>query len=431
MNLQKYLGFLLIGFTTCQLAFGQDTLQLNRQQCEALFLKENLLLIAEKLNINQAEATLRQARLWPNPTLTIDQVNAWATPAQLQGAEGLPPLVGRFGRNQQIGVEIEQLLLTAGKRKKMMAVEQVSVDMAGQYFEELLRNLKVEFRKDLTQLQYLQQLREVYRKQLSSVQQLVNAYRKQVEEGNLSKAEWLRLKALELEIVQEIHGLSKEMNNIQHELKVLMNLPPSSCLVLDTTGYLPEFAKIKRLAPDSLLQEATTHRPDLKIAQLEKKYFDKWHTYERAQRIPDITLKAGYDRGGNFMKDFVGFGVGIDLPVFNRNQGNIKHARIAMERAEVLGAQKALEMESGLLLANQHLQTAIAFYERLEPGFEAELDRMLNRFTKTFKDRDISQLEYLDFLEAYLNNKKNLLESSKEINLKLEELQYEVGTDIL
>lgn len=44
-------------------AFTQDTLVLSIKECEAIFLKENLLLIAEKLEISKAEAMVLQARL--------------------------------------------------------------------------------------------------------------------------------------------------------------------------------------------------------------------------------------------------------------------------------------------------------------------------------------------------------------------------------
>lgn len=95
---------------------AQDTLQLSREQAEALFLKDNLRLIAEKLNISQAEAMAMQANLWPNPSFTLDQVNFWATNAQTGGKEVIPSL-GGLPTNQQFGFGIEQIILTARKRK--------------------------------------------------------------------------------------------------------------------------------------------------------------------------------------------------------------------------------------------------------------------------------------------------------------------------
>ncbi|WHT38401.1 TolC family protein [Myroides sp. mNGS23_01] len=52
---------------------------MSKQEIETLFLEQNLDLLAKKLEISQAEAQLIQARLWPNPTFEISEVNVWRT----------------------------------------------------------------------------------------------------------------------------------------------------------------------------------------------------------------------------------------------------------------------------------------------------------------------------------------------------------------
>src|SRR5690606_1026474 len=137
--------------------------KLNKQQYEELFLKQNLLLIAEKYNIDQASALLLQAKLWPNPSISIDEVNLWSTKKPLASLDRpLPPIFGDIAKNTQCSAQIEQLIQTAGKRKKRIAVEQISVDIAIQQFEEILRNLKLDFRTNISRLQYLQHYQQVY-----------------------------------------------------------------------------------------------------------------------------------------------------------------------------------------------------------------------------------------------------------------------------
>ncbi|MBC9797613.1 TolC family protein [Sinomicrobium weinanense] len=415
-------------------AGAQDTLVLNRKQCEAILLENNLQLLAQRLKIDEAEARLLQAGLWPNPELSIDEVNLWTTGKGTNNlnyfGDGLPPLSGNSWKNQQISVELEQLVQTAGKRKKLMALEQVSVDMAGQYLEELLRNLKREFRNDLTELQYLQQYKRIYEQEASSVRQLVQAYQKQVEQGNTGKGEYIRLKALELEISGELNRIAREANAVQKELKVLMRLPADTVLVLKEDDFIPGQEKIRGLFPDHLLEAAMDNHPGLKLAQLEKTYSDRSYNYEKAMKVPDVTFKAGYDRGGNFMLDFIGFGLAVDLPVFDRNQGNIKAARIGQERARLQYEQKELEVEADVMLAYRDLMTALSFMESIDTDYGNELGKLLDSYTRNFRERNISMLEYLDFLETYLHNRNIMLESVKTVNGKLEELQYEIGKDI-
>lgn len=143
MDISKRRAIIILFLYFSLHVIAQDTLKLSRQQCEAIFLKENLLLIAEKLKVPQAEAMVLQAKLWPNPTVSLDEINLWATQKQLSVFnQELPGFNGgNFGRNQQVSFSIEQLILTAGKRKKLMALEQVNVDKSKQYFEDLLRHL--------------------------------------------------------------------------------------------------------------------------------------------------------------------------------------------------------------------------------------------------------------------------------------------------
>lgn len=432
MDIIKFgtLYFLLLLFSFP--ARAQDTLRLSREQSETRFLKENLLLMAESLQISQTEAVLMQAKLWPNPSISVDEVNLWATDRQLrvfgeelQGFNG-----GSFGKNQQISLSIEQLVLTAGKRKKLMALEQVSVDKSRQYFEDLLRHLKMEFRSQLTNLQYLQRVRDTYHGQLKSVQQLTQAYKRQVAQGSIPRGEYIRLKALELELAKNISALNEDLNEAQKELKLLMRLPASTHLELTDDGYTRDTQQLQALALEHLVSQAKEARPDYKLAELEQTYFDKLHTYERAQRVPDLTLSGGYDRGGNFMYNFVGFGVAMDLPFFNRNQGNIKAAKIGRDQAKLLFQHKDQSIESETVLAYQNLRNALHFYSQIEPDYEHSLDELLSSYTRNLTGRNISLLEYLDFMEAYLENKKIILEAGKELNDKAEELNFAIGQDI-
>ncbi len=432
--MRSFIQCIVICLMGCIQTVAQDTLVLNRKQCEAIFLENNLGLLAGRLKIDEAEARLLQAKLWPNPTLSVDEVNLWTTGKGTNNlnyfGDGLPPLSGNDWKNQQISVELEQLVRTAGKRKKMMAMEEVSVAMAAEYLEDLLRNLKREFRNNLTELQYLQMYREVYEKEASSVAKLVMAYGRQVEQGNIGKGEYIRLKALGLEIAGEINRLERESNKVQKELKVLMRLPVQISLVLDDDDFVPEIKKLKEIHPEYVLDMASGHQPELKLAKLDKTYSDKNYAYEHAMRVPDITFKAGYDRGGNFMLDFVGFGFSMDLPVFDRNQGNIKAARVGQEQAGLLLQQKELEVRSGVMLAYNDLVSAVSFLEDIDPAYGDELEALLESYTRNFRERNISMLEYLDFLETYLQNRNIILESIKTTNEKLEDLQFEIGKDI-
>ena len=416
-------------------AKAQEQLLLSRTDCEAIFLKHNIMLLAEQLEISQAEAMVLQAKLWPNPNLTIDQVNLWATQGQLDAfdTEGLPPFKSgnSFGSKQQIGVSLEQLIQTAGKRKKLIALENVSLEKSKAYFKDVLRGLKIEFRNQLTELQYLQFSKTMYEEELVSLQQLTTAYKRQVELGHISNSEYVRLKALELEISQKTNDIKSEINEAQKELNVLMRLSANTNLVVTDDGFIKDSDAFELLLLPNLFTEAKANRPDYKIVTLHETAALMQLKYEKAQRVPDLTFKVDYDRGGNFMYNFVGFGLSFDLPVFDRNKGNIKHAELEIEQSKLLSQQLELTLENEVAAVYKDLLNAITFSKSIEADYADTLNKMLNSYTQNFKEKNISILEYLDFMDAYLTNKTIILEASKEVNEKTEALNYTVGKDLI
>ena len=424
-----YIFFCIVCGTGKTLA--QDTLELSRQECEAIFLKENLLLIAEKLEVPKAEAAVQQARLWPNPNFTLDQVNLWATKGQTGGQEAVPPLFGSFGRNQQFGFEVQQLIQTARKRSKLVAVEQVNADKAALGFDELLRNLKVELRKTLTNLQYLQLREEIYFNQLASVNQLLKAYQVQADQGYIARSEVIRLKALELGINRNISEIARQHNEAQKELKLWLRLAPATLIRVKDAGFIRNIDSLRRYTVAEITEQARLSRPDLQIAALGETHARRLIDYEKAKRVPDLALKGTYDRNGNTMLNFFGFGIVMDLPLFDRNQGNIRQAQIHADQSRKLAEYKSSEVENEIALAYSNLLNALQLASKTDSAYEAALDDMLLAHTRNFTNRNMSMLEFLDFMDAYLENKQTILEARKAVNDHAEELNYCIGRDLL
>src|SRR5690606_19319077 len=124
---------------------------------------------------DEAKAKVIQARLWPNPTLSISEVNGWAN----AGSESLGRLAGNWGDHAQVAIDIEQLIQTAGKRRKLLAIEETGVRIAEQQFEVLLRSLQVELRAQLALLRCAQERLVVYDRVLAEQQRLVTGYERQ------------------------------------------------------------------------------------------------------------------------------------------------------------------------------------------------------------------------------------------------------------
>jgi len=428
--MKKYSLFILLFFNILAgYSQGQQSqsLKLSREEIEVLFLKNNLQLIAEKFNIDIADAAIAQARLWDNPTLSIEGMNLWSTKSQRDEIKDMA--TSSFVKNTEFSIELSQLILTANKRGKLIRREKVSKEIARQEFEKILRGLKAELRKSIYEIQYLQAYLNILMNQRQSVNQLVESHRKQVQQGNIAKSELLRLQSSLLDLENEINDTQLDLEEQRKTLKILLNIDPFTPIeVADDpdTGKNPD-----NIILSDLLYIADESRPDMKQYKLQTQYYQRSLDYEKSQRIPNINISASYDRYGGVWKDFVGFGVSIDLPFFNRNQGNIKAAKLSIDQSQYLSQQQHSIIRHEIATAyNSYLHT-YNFYKKMENNsLFSELDGMLDVYTKNLQYRNIGMLEYVDFMDTYKSSKQTMLTAKKNVSIQFEELQYTVGTDI-
>lgn len=430
--MKKILFFLMGIFLCMNILYGQkkEIIKLTQSEIETIFLNNSLELIAEKMNISIADAEIIQAKLWENPSFSISGVNLWSTKNQREGkSEVIPPLFGTFARNTQFSIELSQLIQTANKRGKLIAREKVSKEIAVQQFEAIMLGLKIELRKSINEIIYLQNYCKVLSMQQESLVQFTDSYKKQVLQGNIAKSELLRLQSSLLEIENEKNETLGELNEQIKTLKSLLSADP--LLEIEVIESEMNALKPESLILSQLLEQSTDNRVNVKLSKLQKQYFEKSLAYEKAQRIPDITVSANYDRLGGVWKDFIGFGISADLPLFNRNQGAIKAAQLSHEQSIYQEKQQVNQVQYEVVEAYNNYLQAYQFYKKTSAdNLLSELDRMIDTYSKNLINKNISMLEYIDFMEAYKSNKQTVLVARKKMQIQFEELQYVIGKEI-
>ena len=410
------------GFFSAQIS---DTLSIGRKEAESIFIANNLDLISQKLEISQAEARVVQAKFWPNPKLSISEVNLWRT----YDIEQQPALIRNWGKNTQISAEIEQVIQTAGKRRKNIELQKIEVDGEKYELQEVLRELKKLLRNTITEMIYNQEQQKLYQNQISSIEKLTKSYQNQLNLGNISKSEYIRLKAQEIEFKKKLISLQQNIEEQQTELKALLIIPSSSYIVISDPLEMPA-QQISELDLSKWMNIAKENRPDILLTKNKEKYAQKNLELQNALKTPDIALSLGYDRGGNIMKDFIGLGVSFDLPIFDRNKGNIQEAKLEITRSGYETRKNILKSENEIVSVFQNYIRTQQISHEIDDLYETTLDGLLTSHEKNFRLRNISMLEYMDFLDTYISNKMIILDTKKELNQYYENLQYAVGQDL-
>jgi len=389
---------------------------------EAAFLQKNYALIANKFNADRVDAEIIQEKLWQNPTLSISEVNLWKT----YNVEEQPYLFGKYGKNQQISVELEQLIETAGKRKKRVAIKELEKNSALFEYEELLRELKKELRQTYFSLARIQSEKKELQNSVDLFEQMMTQYQRQADLKNVPKADFYRLQT-------ELIGLQKDQIELENQeieyINKLRLLTQNSDLNVDEIDF-SRFNSHSKSIPFNAKQLAKEQNIALKKQENEINLAEKQLILEKAQRTPDLAFQVNYDRGGNIMRDFVGVGVSIDLPIFNTNKGNIKASEIVLNQQQI--TKNALHSELDISidrLQNQISQLDKALIQWKKLNNQEQLT-MIDNYKKHLQNKQITLLEFIDFTQAYRESQKAYLDLLENYQNTFEELNYIVGQDL-
>lgn len=391
-------------------------------QLEARFLKENYLLLAAKFEVSKAEAAVVQEKVWENPSLAVSEVNLWAN----AGSEVLSPLLGRYGKTQQISVELEQLIETAGKRKKRVAIRRLGRHLAVYEFEELVRELKKELRRHFHHLASLKHSQTQLVGMVKLFAQLEKQYQRQTQQENVSKVDYNRIHNELWSMQKDLADLEADVESSLSTLRVLTGIND-----LEIEKLLVEESFVSRtlLLPKDVTSLIADQNIGMKKQSTAIAMAKQQLELETAQKTPDVTLQLGYDRGGNIMQDFMGLGIQIDLPVFNRNKGNIQRAKQQIDQEQLTYTALQWELEQTV----QRYKSQLLKYENVlnqwSSEMEGEQDTLVESYRKHLENRQVTLLEFIDYVQSHREARQSFLELWQNYNNTFEELQYLIGKD--
>lgn len=413
----KKLFALLLFAVLNQTAIAQKTVTL--QDCESQFLKKNLFLLASQYNIDASKALAIQARIWENPVITAE-LNAYN------------PERDKFfdiGKEGQKVFGIEQLIYLGGKKRNEVKLAQTNAQLAELSFNDLLRTLKLQLRKSFYTVYYNTKNLENTDKQLAHIENLINSYSVQAQKGNIPLKDVVRLQSLYLNFKNE--RLEVINNNIEEQanLKLLLN---------ETENVIPSVSKedsnkyLKVIAFDlkSFEEQAIANRPDYLAKQKEIEANELNVKWQKSLAIPDLTLGANYDQRSGAFNNEANVSVGIPLPLWNKNKGNIKYAQTILEQSKVEKQNFELQLQTEITSAWTKWDESRQNYSVIKPTVNSDFEAVYNGMLTNFQKRNVSLLEFTDFMESYNQAIIQLNELKKKVVIAGEELNSTINKDL-
>lgn len=419
MNIRKIaILFLIIG-AVIQVRAEEHVLRMSLIEAEQYFDKHNLLLLAEHYEISKADAAILQAKLFDNPVFSFEQNVYNRTNGRYFD----------FGPEGETAIEVEQLINLAGQRNKRVKLEKINKEMALYQFEEVARTLRSELKQQFVELYFAEKSRSIYDKQIASLTELLKVYQQQQQKGNLSLLDKSRIEALLLSLQKEQNELDNQIISLQEAVKLLIGLKGEVTFspLLDEKMF--QAISLDKISFAQLL-ESVHRRPDIQLAQTGIKAAQADVRLQRSLAFPEFKVVGKYDKAGNFINDYWAIGFSISLPVFNRNQGNIKAAKLSVEQnrqKELYVRQKA---ESELYAGYMRVQKAWTLYQKTDTSLEADFSTILEGVNRNFQAHNINLLEFIDYYETYKTTCLQLNQIKQELLQAIENMNIITGQNI-
>jgi len=405
----------------CAMAMAQssnpavDTI-LSFQEAKLRMLRYNMSILASYYDINIAKAKVITARQWNNPNLIFNG-DMWNSETN----EYLRT------RNQHL-FQFEQIFGIAGKHINSVKLARIGVEMSEKQMEDLVRGMMFELGNSYTEAAALQSKFILYKQVLSNYDKLMEFTRMQLKVGAISQVEGVRLEAEYLDVKAEALRNYNDLEESMADLRILLQYPE------DTTFYVEQRPPViaEEFQIEQLTETALTIRPDLEASKINIRYQQRNKKLQVSTGIPDI--KVGYqpqDRGSNYIRPYHGYTTEIFVPLYNRNQGNIKMAEHQVKQSQLQFLQLDNQVRNEVRAAYNRYKSSNTGLANYNNEFLDRLDQLNQGTNENFQKRNISLLQFIDQQRIFIQTNIELIELKALYLKNVNELNFYVGTNII
>ena len=261
------------------------------------------------------------------------------------------------------------------------------------------RSIHIQQVKNLyTEYWYLQRKLEIYDQALTVIEQVLQSAKDRQAEGTASgiqvqrftieKNRYLRTRnEVELQMIEtgkQLGSMITSSSETEFNFEVESNLPVEP---------IPEDEEV-------LVQYAIQQRTDLQAMELQSEALGLKYKVEKRERLPDLKVNFGYKNQSDGSEGFV-IGGGIQLPLFNRNSGNITMAEAEHRSVETSMHIKRRTIRDEVNIAFTRVQN---LYDQWEDMQQKPISsQMLETARSSYQEGQYSLVELLDVTKAYVD----------------------------
>jgi cobalt-zinc-cadmium efflux system outer membrane protein len=344
-------------------ASEQKTITL--EELQQMALQSNPTFAQAAANMQAAEGRKKQAGLYPNPTV---------------GYQGEQIRGGSFHGGEE-GFFVQQDIVLGGKLALNRKIFDQELKQAETEAEEQKLRVLTNVRMFYIQALAAQQTLEL-RQNLSKLTN--DAVETSHQLANVGQADAPDVLESEVEAQQAQLAFALAEQNQQRVWKALGAVVGNPSLpLMKLEGKLEDTPRVNA---DELVEKIVNESPAVKIAELGVKRAEAALAREKREPIPNLQLRGGMEQNGERLSEprgtavgLQGFAnVGVTIPIFNRNQGNIAAAKAEAERAK-------REVERVKLLLRERAASVVQTYTFSQTAADRYKDQIIPRAQKAYE----------------------------------------------
>ncbi len=237
------------------------------------------------------------------------------------------------------------------------------------------------------------------------------------------KNDFQRAKIELLKAENDFLSAEKELKTDKAQFNLLLGRPMTTDF--DITDELKE--EELSMTFEDLKEIGFKNRPDIKIADLEADQKKKNLIKEHLNRLPSYYV--GFKRIDETDKDDYAILLGISLPIWNLNQGEVKKAKaekdIQVQRAKTIREIASFEIYEAYLTAELHHQQLDIAKKSLE-----ESDELLRLANLRYSEGKIDFLNYLDQIRTGTQSKVNYYQALFNLSRSISGLEVFISQSL-
>ncbi|HJY28608.1 MAG TPA: TolC family protein [Pyrinomonadaceae bacterium] len=379
-----------------------------------IFMRQNLELVAARYDIETADAEKLTARLRPNPQITV-------------GLSDLPVnLSGPFIKEQTYDYGISRTIELGGKRSKRIDVANANSELARGQFQMAVWQMTNDLKRKFYTVVLNQSLLNLARENEATFAEIVKHTTELVNAGEISGLDLERVEVEKLKFDTDVANSERDYEVALRDLRFALG-GDYRTMDIDVTGTIDY--EPYQFSHDELLDMALAARPDLKAAKLSERAADANIRLQDAQRIPDLTLGGGIEQVPSGTSSY-NFGVGIELPISNRNQGERAKALIekrkAQNQAQLLTNQVLSDVDKALV-AFQMQKRRVDLYRT---GVITKVNDIQNMTQIALKAGESSTLDLLDAIRTRRDTLAGFYQTLFDYQISLLDLELATATPL-